>query len=161
MLNHVYSNRPELYNYTHCAYGKPSYLFYGSSVIMSEALFVETIHTLVKQLESKINIWYLDDRNLADDYKVVLRDLKNVLKSEQINGLSMNTENGELCFLGHTTSTQYNSISTQFLKICTKIKKKQKKKSSFWDLQSANFAEKNCSTKNLRTLKKYRMSLTK
>ena len=27
MLNHVYSNRPELYNYTHCAYGKPSYLF--------------------------------------------------------------------------------------------------------------------------------------
>ena len=36
MLNHVFSNRPELYNYTHCAYGKPSYLFYGSSVIMSE-----------------------------------------------------------------------------------------------------------------------------
>ena len=36
MLNHVYSNRPELYNYTHCAYGKPSYLFNGSSVIMSE-----------------------------------------------------------------------------------------------------------------------------
>ena len=24
------------HNYTHCAYGKPSYLFYGSSVIMSE-----------------------------------------------------------------------------------------------------------------------------
>ena len=32
----VYSSRPELYNYTHCAYGKPSYLFYGSSVIISE-----------------------------------------------------------------------------------------------------------------------------
>ena len=27
MLNHVYSNRTELYNYTHCAYGKPSYIF--------------------------------------------------------------------------------------------------------------------------------------
>ena len=24
MLNHVYSNRPNLYNYTHCAYSKPS-----------------------------------------------------------------------------------------------------------------------------------------
>ena len=35
----------------------------------------------VKQLESKINIWCLDDGNLADDYKVVLRDLKNILKS--------------------------------------------------------------------------------
>ena len=75
MLNHVYSNRPELYNYTHCAYGRPSNLFYGSSVIMSEdatqqgdpeatPLFAETIHTLVKQLESKINICYLDDGNL-------------------------------------------------------------------------------------------------
>ena len=50
MLNHVYSNSPELYNYTHCA----SYFFYGSSVIMSEdgtqqgnreapLLFAETI----------------------------------------------------------------------------------------------------------------------
>ena len=69
MVNHVYSNRPELYNYTHCVYSKPTYLFYGSSVIMSEngtqqgdpeapTLFTETIQTLVKQLESEINIWY-------------------------------------------------------------------------------------------------------
>ena len=83
--------------------------FYGSSVIMSEdgtqqgdpeapPLFAETIHRLVKQLESKINIWYLDDGNLADDYKVVLWDLKNILKSEQIYGLSLNTEKCELCF---------------------------------------------------------------
>ena len=136
MLNHVYSNRPELYNYTHCAYGKPSYLFYGSSVIMSEdgtqqgdpeapPFFAETIHTLVKQLESKINIWYLHDGNLADDYKVVPRDLKNILKSKQIYGLSLNTEKFDLCFLGPTTSTQYNSILTQFRKICPKIKKKK------------------------------------
>ena len=86
MLNHVFSNRPRLYNYTHCTYGKPSYLFYGSSVIMSEEgtqqgypeaplLFAEKIQTLVKQL--KINIWFLDGRNLADDNKIVLRDLKN------------------------------------------------------------------------------------
>ena len=63
-------------------------------------LFAETIHTLVKQLESKINIWYLDDGNLADDYKVKLRDLKNILKSEQIYGLSLNTEKCEFCFFG-------------------------------------------------------------
>ena len=109
MLNHVCLNRPELYNYTHCAYSKPSYLFYGSSVIMSEdgtqqddpeapPLFAETIQTLAKQMESKINIWYLDDGNLADDFKVVLRDLKNILKSEQTYGLSLNTEKCELYF---------------------------------------------------------------
>ena len=133
LLNHFYSYSPELYNYTYCAYGKPSYLFYGSSVIISEdgtqlgdpeapPLFAEKIQTLVKQLESKINLWYLDDGNLADDYKVVLRDLKNVLKLEQIYGLSLNTEKCELCFLGPTTSTQCNSILTQFRKICPKIK---------------------------------------
>ena len=27
MLNHVYLNRPEMYNHTHCAYSKHSYLF--------------------------------------------------------------------------------------------------------------------------------------
>ena len=138
MLNRVYSNRPELYNYTHCAYSKPSHLFYGSSVIKSgdgtqqddpEAppVFAETIQTLVKQLVSKFNIWFLDDENLADDYKVVFRDLKNILKSEQIYGLSLNTEKCELCFLGPVTSTQFNSILRQFRKICPKTNIKTKK----------------------------------
>ena len=69
----------------------------GTQQVDPEAppLFAETIHTPVKQLESKINIWYLEDGNLADDYKVVLRDLKNVLKLEQIYGLSLNTEKCE------------------------------------------------------------------
>ena len=79
-------------------------------------------------MESKINTWYLNDGNLADDYKVVLRDLKNILKLEQIYGLSLNTEKCELCFLGPTTSTQYNSILTQFFRKIwpkSKIKKKE------------------------------------
>ena len=73
-------------------------------------LFAEIIQTLIKQLESKINIWYLDDGKLADDYKVVLRDLKNILNLEQIYGLSLNNEKCELGQLGPTTSTQYKSI---------------------------------------------------
>ena len=95
MLNHVFfSNRPELYKYTTCTCSKPSYLFYGSSIIMSEdgthqgnseapPLFAETIHTLIIQMESKFNIWYLHDGNLADDYKLVLRNLKNFLETER------------------------------------------------------------------------------
>ena len=70
-------------------------------------VFVEMIQTLVKQLETKINLWYLDDGNLVDDYKVVLRDLTKILKLEQIYGLSLNTEKCELCFLGPTTRTQF------------------------------------------------------
>ena len=60
-------------------------------------LFSETIQTLVNQLESKTNIWCLDDVILADDYKIVFRDLKNILKLEQFYGLSLKTEKCELC----------------------------------------------------------------
>ena len=120
-------------NYQKLLYSKSCYLFYEN--IMSEdgtqqgdseapLIFAETIQTLVKQLESKINISDLDDGSLADDYKVVLRDLKNIPKSEQLYGLSLDTGKCELCFfLGSTTSTQYNSTLTQFRKICPKKKK--------------------------------------
>ena len=89
-------------------------------------LFAEITQTLVKQLESKINIWYLDDGNIADDFEVVLRDLKNTPKLEQIYGLSLNTGKCDFCLLGQTTSTYYNSILTQFRKNCPKIKIKTK-----------------------------------
>ena len=61
--------------------------------------FAEIIQTPVKQLGSKINILYLDDGNLADDYTAVLRDLKNILESKHIYGMSLNTEMCEFCFL--------------------------------------------------------------
>ena len=96
-------------NYQKLLYSKSCYLFHENSVIMSDdgtqqgdseapLIFAETIQTLVKQLESKINISDLDDGSLADDYKVVLRDLKNIPKSEQLYGLSLDTGKCELCF---------------------------------------------------------------
>ena len=60
--------------------------------------FAETLQTLVKQLESKINIWFLDDGNLADDNEVVLRVITSILKLEQIYDLNVNTEKCELVF---------------------------------------------------------------
>ena len=39
--------------------------------------FAEKVQTLVKKSDSIKNIWYLDDGNQADDYKIVFRDLKN------------------------------------------------------------------------------------
>ena len=61
-MNHVFSNRPELYNYTHWPYSKPCYPFYGSFIIMSEdgtqqgdpeapPFIAEIVQTIVKQLE--------------------------------------------------------------------------------------------------------------
>ena len=98
--------------------------------------FAETIQTLVKHLESKINIWYLEYGKLTDDYKVVLRDLKNILKSEQIYGLSLNTEKCKLCFLGPTTITQNNSIFNTFSKNMSQNKNKNKNRTPHFEISN-------------------------
>ena len=66
------------------------FFFYGDSVIKScevthqgdpesPALFSDSIQDLIDSLESKKNLWYLDDGNLSDDYRTVLKDLKKML----------------------------------------------------------------------------------
>ena len=66
----------------HSAYSQPSFIFYGDSVIKScegtqqgdpesPALFSDSIQDLIDSLESKINLWYLDDVNLSDDCRTV------------------------------------------------------------------------------------------
>ena len=52
-----------------------------SKVILKPHPFCESNSDTSQKLESKIHICFLDDGNLADDYKVVLRDLRNILKS--------------------------------------------------------------------------------
>ena len=63
------------------------FFFYGDSVIKScegtqqrdpesSALFSDSIQDLIDSLESKTNLWYVDDGNLCDDYRTVLKDLK-------------------------------------------------------------------------------------
>ena len=88
MLEKTYEIHPGFYKYSHSAYSRPSFLFfYGDSVIKScegnqqgdpesPALFSDSIQDLIDSLESKINLWYLDNGNSSDDYRTVLKDLK-------------------------------------------------------------------------------------
>ena len=73
------------------------FFFYGGSVIKScegtqqgdpesPALFADSIQYLIDSLESKINLWYLDDGNLSDDYRTVLKDLKKIVEAERTLG---------------------------------------------------------------------------
>ena len=91
MPEKVFEIHPEVFKYSHSAYSQPSFLFYGDSVIKScegtqqgdpesPALFSNYIQDLIDSLESKINLWYLDDGNLSDDYRTVLKDLKKILR---------------------------------------------------------------------------------
>ena len=90
MLMKVFEIHPEVYKYSHSAYSQPSFPFYGDSVIKSceatqqgdpesPALFLDSIQDLIDSLESKIILWYLDDGNLSDDYRTVLKDLKKIV----------------------------------------------------------------------------------
>ena len=100
MLEKVFEIQPEVYKYSHSAYSQPSFLFYGDSVIKScegtqqgdpesPALFSDSIQDLIDSLESKINLWYLDDGNLSDDYRTVLKDLKKIVEAERTLGLKI------------------------------------------------------------------------
>ena len=92
MLEKTFELHPEVYKYSHSAYSQPSFLFYDDPVIKSfegtqqvddaesPALFLDSIQDLIDSLESKINLWYLDDGNLGDDCRTVLKDLKKTLR---------------------------------------------------------------------------------
>ena len=78
MLEKTFEIHTEAYKYSHSAYSQPNFLFYGDSVIKScegtqqgdpesPAFVSDSIQDLIDSMESKINIWYIDDGNLSDD----------------------------------------------------------------------------------------------
>ena len=80
MLEKTFRIHPEVFKYSHSAYSQPSFLSHGDSVIKScegtqqgdpesPALFSDSIQDLIDSLESKINLCYLDDEILSDDYR--------------------------------------------------------------------------------------------
>ena len=92
MLDTIFRNRRQIYNYTHSAYSDTSHLFFSDKVIQPQegcqqgdpegpALFSDTIPDLVNQMVSQYNVWDLDDGNLSDHYRTVLEDLKRIIVS--------------------------------------------------------------------------------
>ena len=92
MLKKSFEIHPEIYKYS-----QPSFLLYGDSVIKSSegtqqgnpespVLLWNSIQDLLDNLESKINLWYLDDGNLSDDYRTIL---KKIIEAEKTLGLKI------------------------------------------------------------------------
>ena len=98
---------PSLYKLLWQAYSRPSHLFYRNEILSSEtgiqqgdpggpALFSLGLDHIVKKLKSEMNIWYLDDSNMADSPEIVLEDLKILLDELNKIGLSINASKCEL-----------------------------------------------------------------
>ena len=137
MLKKVFEIHPEIYKYSHSAYSQPSFLFYGDSVIKScegtqqgdpesPALLSDSIQDLIDSLESKINLWYLDDGNLSDDYRTVLKDLKKFVEAERTLGLEIKPTKSLIVFPGDITEKRKSTILASFQKLCPGIKTPKK-----------------------------------
>ena len=75
----------------------------------SPALFSESIQDLIDSLESKTNLWYLDNGNLSDDYRTVLKDLKKIVKADKTLGLKIKPTKCEF-FIGDITGKRRSTI---------------------------------------------------
>ena len=107
--------------------------FYGDSVIKScegtqqgdpesPVLFSDSIQDLIDSLESKINLWYLEDGNLSVDYRTVLKDFKKVVDAEKTLGLKIEPTKCEILFPGDITEKRRLTILPSFQKLCPGIK---------------------------------------
>ena len=101
---------PSLYNLIWQAYSSPSHLFYRERILVSEtgiqqgdpsgpALFSLGLDRIIKGLKSELNLWYLDDSNMADCPHIVLEDLSFLLSELNKIGLSLNPSKCELTCL--------------------------------------------------------------
>ena len=92
---------PELFPLVLSAYSAPSCLFFGQEIIQSTEgvqqgyslgplLFCITIHNMVQQLCSQLNVFYLDYGNLGGSLDVVLQNFHSVEHTAGELGLQLN-----------------------------------------------------------------------
>ena len=101
ILEAVYRDVPEIYNFCHSAYSGTSLLQYGEWLIESQEgvqqgdpigplLFCLTIQPLLNALNSSLKVGYLDDITLGGSSQVVSEDVSTIIREGQELGLSLN-----------------------------------------------------------------------
>ncbi|KAJ6639200.1 hypothetical protein Bhyg_11942, partial [Pseudolycoriella hygida] len=109
MLSSIKAKTPLLYNYCWQCYAHSTVLLYDSNVILSSSgiqqgdpcgsfLFPLSIHHIVDDMESELNVWYQDDGTLSDFPDVVLADFAHLIDLSKDIGLIINPSKCELHF---------------------------------------------------------------
>ena len=107
MLLSVSDRLPELYAFCLSSYSQPSFLYFGSHVILSQEgpqqgdplgplLFCSTIHPLITSLSSDLTLGYLDGLTLAGPQSVVAADIQQVMAEGSKMGLRLNPSKCEV-----------------------------------------------------------------
>ena len=132
LLETVYQRYPSMYNYMLAAYGDSSFLMFGDETLLSDEgvqqgdldgpqLFGYTINSLIQSVKSRFNVRYLDDGNLADEYRIVLGNLWDVIEEGRKCGLVINPVKSELFFLGTESDESRKQILGEFNEVCCGI----------------------------------------
>ena len=101
-----------LYRLLWQAYSGPTKLFYGDTDLVSRtgiqqgdpfgpALFSLGIDTLVREIDSEFNVWYLDDGTIGDTPEKVLSCVQRLVENLREVGLEVNQSKCELLILDH------------------------------------------------------------
>ncbi|KAF2881322.1 hypothetical protein ILUMI_24852 [Ignelater luminosus] len=129
MLKCVKNRIPKLYNILFQCYSKSSQLFFEEKRILSQVgaqqgdpagplLFFLVIQAVIENLNSELNIFYLDDGTLGGDTNTVLQDLDTIIKSCWNLGLQINPSKCELYFC----STYKKDVHESFNQLSPGIK---------------------------------------
>ena len=66
----------------------------------------------MKNIESELNVWYLDDGTIAGDTQSVLRDFTNIMKAAESHGLEVNATKCELFLIRPSQSSHLNTLNS-------------------------------------------------
>lgn len=107
LLSQVKQHTPSIFPFLWQCYGRRSILVYREHHLSSSvgcqkgdplgpAIFSLNIHQIISSLESRFNLWYLDDGTLGGDADTVLSDLKNLCRNFAAIGLEFNFSKCEI-----------------------------------------------------------------
>ena len=119
---------PEIFGFLWQCYRHPTKLLYKNNVLESAVgcqqsdplgpvIFSLAIHPIIQKLNSKFNVWYLDDGTLGGDVDTVINDFILLKQEFKSIGLELNPSKCEI-FLSDTTDRlstlhKFNAIAPQ------------------------------------------------
>ncbi|KAJ0183176.1 hypothetical protein K1T71_001152 [Dendrolimus kikuchii] len=130
LLAQVRDKSPRIFNFIHQCYCDKSILMYQNHKVFSEtgcqqgdplgpAIFSLAIHPIIEKLNSKFNVWYLDDGTLGGDIDTLKKDIQYLIYEFDKIGLELNYSKCEIYFSDkvpniHNIISDFQSLGLNF-----------------------------------------------
>ena len=127
LLDTVARNTPELYRFTLATYECDPTLVYGSHTIpsregpqqgdpLSSLEFCESIQPILNELDSDLEIGFIDDLFMSSDLLTLAKDVETIINAETSTELKLNTAKCEI-ILDDLTNLDSFSIFKDFIRV--------------------------------------------